>query len=426
MPTTPTILDTMLQGVRAAVTLNGGEWGANDVVTNRRSGRGEIGLVGNRHATYEMLYRTQPWVRGAVDVVGNGIGRLPLNAYIDGGQPGERERQREGALARLLGEPWIGGIPTLFKQAVAKNLMIHDNAIVVKLRGGFGQPPIELMPSSYAFWDISESDDGRVEYYVFNGSIGGKPTRIPFLPSEVLHFRTWGTKSRHAGDPKMEALRTTLMVEDAAQRMVIAAFEHGMRPIGGYAVDGQLKKETAERLRAQLNELYGGVDNAFKVMLLEGGAKWQDMSTNFVDAELRAIRVMNRDEVGTVMGIPAPIMNNLEKATFSNITEQHLMLYQDVLPNYTVMIEETLAIQLIAPEPTMRGQYVEFNFKEVLKGDPVKEIDAGVKAVGGPYLTVDEFRATQNLPPLPNGQGSKLNSAPNTAGTPAAAAAGAA
>lgn len=426
MTSTPTIFDTMLRGVRAAVTMNGAEWGANDVVTSRGrggGGKGEIGLIGNRSATYEGLYRTQPWVRAAVDVVTFGVGRLPFHAYIDGGAPGERERQREGALAELLRKPYEGGSPTLLKQAIAKNLMIHENAVLVKKRGGFGQPPTELLPSSYAFWDLVEGETGRVEYYVFNGSIGGRPTRIPFRPSEVMHFHTWGTGKALGGDSRMAALRTTLMVEDAVQRTVIAAFENGMRPVGSYTIDGAFKsKEGMERMRAQLNETYGGIENAFKVMLLEGGAKWQDMATNFVDAELRGIRLLNRDEVSAVMGVPAPMMGNLEKATFSNITEQHLMLYQTVLPTWTVLIEETFATQLIDTEPTMRDQYAEFNFKEVLKGDPVKEIDAGVKAVGGPYMTADEFRATQNMPPLPNGQGATLNSAPNTAGTPAGAA----
>ncbi len=423
----PTIVDTMARGARAMVTMNGSEWGANNIVTTRRSARsGDLALVGNRSATYEALYRTQPWVRAAVDVVTFGVGRTPWAAYVDADTEGERTRQRQGPLADLLEEPYEGATPTLLKQAIAKNLMIHDNAIVVQRFGGFGQPPVELLPSSYGYWTILEDDNGRVDYYVFNGSIGNRPVKLPFLPSEVLHFHFWGTSKSNSGDSRMEALRTTLMVEDATQRMVIAAFEHGMRPVGGYSVDGQLKKETAERLRAQLNEVYGGVENAFKVMLLEGGAKWQDMATNFVDAELRNIRLLNRDEVGAVLGVPAPIMGNLEKATFSNITEQHMMLYQDVLPNTTVVIEETLRTQMIKRQPTMRGQYVEFNFKAMLKGDPVKEIEAGVKAVGGPYMTVDEFRATQNMPPLPNGQGNRLNAAPNTAGSPAPTGAGAA
>lgn len=412
-----TILGTMVRGARAAVTLGGSDWGDGKFVTTRgRNSGGSIALVGNKSATYEALYRTQPWVRAAVDRVAHGIGRLPWAAYIDAKQPGERSKQRTGPLAELLDSPFERGTPSLLKQAIVKNLKIHDNAILVKVRPGPGRPPGELLPSSFAYWTVVPGTEGRrIDWYVFNGEIAGKATRFPFRPEEVIHFHNWGTGNGLTGDSPMEALRTTLMIEDATQRAIIAAFENGVRPIGGYSVDGQLKKETAERLRAQLNEVYGGVDQAFKIMLLEGGAKWQEMSHNFVDADLTNIRKLTPVEVAAVMNVPQPSIGILDHATFSNVTEQHLMEYQDTQQPITVLIEETLQEHLVRPEPTMRGQYVEFNFKEVLKGDPIKEMEAGNKAVGGPWMTVNEFRATQNMPPIDGGD--VLNTAPNTAGT---------
>ncbi len=76
------------------------------------------------------------------------------------------------------------------------------------------------------------------------------------------------------------------------------------------------------------------------------------------------------------------------------------MEYQDAYQPWTTLIEEALQVGLVKDEPTMRGQYVEFNYKEVLRGDPQKETDTLVKAVGGPYMTIDEARATQNLRPF--------------------------
>ncbi|PKN81543.1 MAG: phage portal protein [Chloroflexi bacterium HGW-Chloroflexi-9] len=422
-----TILKTMARGFRAAVTVNGSEWGDGKFLTNRAGNRGgSIALVGNRAATYEAIYRTQPWVRAAVDRVSNGIGRLPWAAYIDAEREGERERVRTGPLAELLESPFVGGYASLLKQAMVKNLMIHENVVLVKVRPGPGRPPDELLPSSFAYWTVVPGTNGRrIDWYVFNGEIGGKVARIPFLPSEVVHTQFWGTGGGLTGDTRMEALRTTLMIEDATQRAIIAAFENGVRPIGAYAIDGTYKnKEAAERARAQLNEVYGGVDQAFKIMLLEGGAKWQEMSHNFVDSDIVNLRKLTRNEVAAVLNVPPPVIGQLEEASFSNITEQHLMEYMDTFQPYTVLIQESLREQLIKPEPLMAGQYVEFNFKAMLQGDPLKEIEAGVKAVGGPYMTVNEFRATQNMPPVPGGD--TLYSPPNTAGqAPAGAARGA-
>lgn len=404
----PTILETIARGasrVRASVTLDNINI-SNDYsgsIGRRSASGGNVPLVGNKSATYEMIYRTQPWVRATIDRISGGIGRLPWAAYTAPDQPDERMRVREGPLAELLERPWYRGTPSLLKQAIMKNLLIHENAVIVKHRPGIGRPPDELLASSFAFWEI-KGRESSPDWYIFHGEMNGKPQQFYFRPEEVLHFHTWGTGRGLGGDSRMEALRQTLMAEDAASRMIIAAFENGMRPVGAYSVDGIIKDEAAaERLRAQLNETYGGVDNAFKIMLLEGGAKWQDMTHNFVDAELFKIKQLNREQIVAVWNAPQPTVGILDHATFSNVTEQHLMEYQDTYQPWTTLIEEVLRVQLIAEEPTMRGQYPEFNYKEVLKGDPVKEIETLVKATGRPFLTANEARATQNLPPVEGG-----------------------
>lgn len=414
-----TVLGSMVQGFRASLTLgniNLSEAGISgtDAFGGSSSGGaygGLIPLVGNKFATYEMLYRTQPWVRAAVDRMQYGVGRLPLNAYIDGEQPGERTRQRTGPLAELLAAPSVGNTPSNFKQAITYGLALHSNVVAVKRRRQPNEAPSELVTSSFGEWYIERGKTRPIDWFYWRNPLTG--TVIPFLPAEVVHFKMHGGGDGVLGVSKMEALRTTLMNEDASQRAIISSFESGMRMVGAYSVDVQLKPENAMRLRAQLNEAYGGVDNAYKIMLLEGGAKWQNMTQNFQEAELMGLRKMNREEVAAVLGIPATSIGILDHATFSNIDELHRSEYQDTLQPYTTEIEEAIALQLIKDEPAFANQYVEFNFKEILRGDPIKEIQAGTAAVGGPWMTPNEFRATQNLPPLNDPAADTLRPAPN-------------
>lgn len=407
-----TVLGTMVRGFRASLTLdniNLSEGGFGNSRTGARGGN--VPLVGNKHATYERLYQTQPWVRAVVDRMQYGVGRLPLHAYIRGDLPGERTRQTTGALAELLAAPSEGNTPSSVKQQITFNMVVHANCVAVKVRPRPSFAPTELVPSSFGQWHIQRGTARPVDWYYWRDPFSGQV--IPFLPEEVVHFKMHGGGDGVLGVSKMEALRTTLMSEDATQRAIISSFENGMRMIGAYSVDGQLKPENALRLRAMLNERYGGVDNAYQIMLLEGGAKWQNMTQNFQEAEMLGLRKFNREEVAAVFGVPATSVGILDHATFSNIDELHRSEYQDTLQPYTTVIEETLALQLIKGEPEFAGQYVEFNFKEVLKGDPKSEIEAGTKAVGGPYMTANEFRATQNLPPLQDESANQLRPAPN-------------
>lgn len=408
-----TVLGTMVRGFRASLMLDNINLSETGFPDSRSGARGGfIPLAGNKHATYEALYRTQPWVRAVVDRMQYGVGRLPLNAYINGSVPGERERQRSGPLADLLDDPGDGNTPSNLKQQLTFNLVVHANAIAVKWRPRPGVAPARLITSSFGQWHIQRGTTRPVDWYWWRDPFSARA--IPFLPEEVVHIKMHGGGDGVLGVSKFESLRTTLLNEDAAQRAIISAFENGMRMVGAYSVDAQLRPDTALRLRAQLNENYGGVDNAYKVMLLEGGAKWQAMNQNFQEAELLGLRKFNREEVAAVLGMPATSVGILDHATFSNIDELHRSEYQDTLQPYTTSIEEAFGLQLIKPEPAFADQYVEFNFKEVLKGDPQKEIDTLTKAVGGPYMTPNEARQTQNLPPITDDPtADRLRPAPN-------------
>lgn len=398
-----TIVQTMVKGVRgfgANVTINGD---TERLMPLNGAGRG-LDLVGNKSATYEELYRTQVWVHAVVNRLARSIGRLPLKVYVNPDEPAARERVREGPLAELLRRPGSRMGPGRLKQEIVANGAIHGNCVLVKDRPRAGRPVTGLIPSSFAYWDVRGDAAGET-WYIF--SPGNRPP-IVFRPEEVVHFRWWAGGSGLRAASSLEALRTTLMTEDATQRMTIASFENGARPEGAFSVDGEVKPEQMERARAELQQIYGGVDNAFKIAMLDHGAKWISMSHTLVDSELINLRKLTREEVAAAYNIPPPVIGILDRATFSNISEQHLMEYMDTIQPWTTMIEEDFAVQLIDLEPTMTGQYAEFDFNAVLAGDPVRRIEVLTKAIGGPFMTANEGRATQNLPPLPDEQAKRL------------------
>lgn len=403
-----TILGTMrrgVQGIRASTTLD-------DIDVSKAfsgGGMGRVLLVGDKVASYEKIYRSQLWISVMVNKLSRGIGRLPLKVYAASGELEERERIREGPLADLLARPFEGGSAFDFKSAIIGNLCVYGNAIAPKIRPRPGQPPTELLPSSWGFWTVQPGKDRPVDWYWFNAK-GGQ--RIPFRPEEVVHWKYWSPGQGVEGVSPLEPLKDTIKVEDAARRTIVSSYEHGARPVGAYSVQNTLSKEVAERLRGQLDETYGGVDNAYKIMLMEGGAKWESMSHSLVDSELIPTMKLTREEAAAVYDIPPPIVGILDRATFSNITEQHLMLYMDTMGPPLTMFEETLQVQLIDMEPTMAGQFVEFDLAEVLKGDIKTRYDAYQKAQW--WMTPNEIRSRENLPRIDDERADALHIPLNT------------
>jgi len=391
-----TLLQTMVKGFQASVTLDNIYLSMDETTSGgprTGTGAGNVSFVNGANASYEKIYLSQIWVNATVNKLSRGIGRIPLKVYVAGDEDGERQRVREGPLADLLRRPYEGCTPFQFKSAVIGNIGIYGNCVAVKIQEK-GQPPTELIPSSFAYWRLIPGTDRAVDWYIYSDERGN---RIPFRPEEVVHWRWWGPGRDLVGPSPIEPLRRTLIVEDAAQRTQIASYEHGARPVGAWSIQEKLTDEQVATTRKQVEDTYGGVDNAYRVAIMMGGAKWEPMQHSMVDSEIINTRRLTREEVAASYDMPPPVIQILDRATFSNITEQHLMLYMDTMGPPLCMFEETLQVQLIDPEPTMQGQYVEFDLNEVLKGDITKRYDAYQKAQW--WMTADEVRERENLPP---------------------------
>lgn len=400
--------------MRASVTLDNINLseGYTGGAGTRLGGGGSIALVNGLTSSYEQIYRSQLWVSVVVNRLARGVGRIPWASYTSSGEPGERERQRDTPLAQLLERPWrLGpsnyGTPARLKQAIVWNMCIHGNSVLVKSRPRPSSPPTMLIPSNGANWRITVDDNGWPEWYWYLAP--NRRTILKYRPEEVVHLR-WETTGTEAwARSPLEPLASTLAIEDAANRAIKGSYEKGLRPSGAFVwdtkpgVQASVITKQMEEARAQLEAEYGGVDNTGSWMLLAGGMDWKTISNNLVDSEVIATKKLTREEVAAAYNVPPPVIGILDRATFSNIDEQHRMEYQDTMHPYLELIEEELEAQLIADEPAFRGEYVEFNIKEILRGDPAKELQTLIQAAGGPILTPNESRRRINEPPVDGG-----------------------
>jgi hypothetical protein len=218
----------------------------------------------------------------------------------------------------------------------------------------------------------------------------------------VLHF-AWDAGHGEMGLSPLMAFGVTFQTEDAIQRSQAASFGNGIRASGAFVIPDTARttKEQRDELRDHLANTQAGVDNAGRPLLLFNGAKWESTQQTAVEVELIEQRKLNREEIAAAYDMPPPMVGILDKATHSNITEQHKILYTDVLGPWLTLIEETIEAQLIRPEPSWADLKVEFDLAEVLRGDLLAEMQAIKEGIGTGILTPNEGRAIRNLAPSP-------------------------
>jgi hypothetical protein len=119
----------------------------------------------------------------------------------------------------------------------------------------------------------------------------------------------------------------------------------------------------------------------------------------FVEASKLALTT-----VAAVYHVNPTMVGLLDNANYSNVREFRRMLYGDTLGPWLSMIEDRINGFVV---PIVEGPdsdlYVEFNIAEKLQGSFEEQATVANMAVGGPYMTRNEYRLRQNMPPIEGG-----------------------
>lgn len=365
----------------------------------------DLRLLGGEIATYQDIYWSQPWVQAVVNKLARGIARLPLKTYsYESAEDGSvhPHEQPNSVIADLLRNPYPNAGMYQLLEFIIGSLCIYGNATLVKFRGGRGQTPAQLWPMPFDRVSILGGKDVPIEAYVWGGfnTIGSVGQQKVFLPEDVIHFRWFNPVGwQPFGRSPLEALATTLALEEAGQRYAMSSFGNGARPASFVVAEKKLTKEQRDELRAEINAAYGGPDNAFKVALLDNGLDWKPIGMNMNETGLTENRKISREEVCAVYDVPPPMVGILDQATYSNIDEQHTMLYQTTFAPICVMLETTFEAQLIAPEPAWSGNFNRFDMGEVTRGNEDQQSQAHLRFLQSGTHSPNELRALRGAPP---------------------------
>jgi len=362
------------------------------------SGR-SVKLVDGKPVSFARIFAEQIWVGAAVmRLLGSSI-RVPLKVYRRTGDDSrERLRPNEHPLARAIVDPWERGSAADLTMSMLGPMLVHGNDLTGIEQGARDvirfEPfdwrsvwPIKAFEKRIAGWDVYEDGQKRT------------------VPADTTIHLAWWSPLGPLGVSPLQQLGVTLSIEDAAQRYQRSLFKRGARPPSAITADKEfLALDRTERdalikgLREDVDDIYGGPDNAGKPAVLPPGLDWKQVGHTAVEAALIDQRKVAREEVCAIYQIPPPILGVLDRATFNNITTLREVYYTDGLGPPLVLIEHAINAQLVRALLREDDIYVEFDFAAVLRGDRLKEIQALREAIQIMLMTPNEGRTVINLP----------------------------
>lgn len=335
-------------------------------------------------SAYGAMYRQHLWVYSVVNKRANAVARLPLPVYER--DELNRPRADEHPMARLLRvpNPGLSAFDLWMWTMATKD--IYGESFWLKRRG-----PGRLVVGLYPLHPASMAWDEEEKVWRFdNGRL-----RLPRIPdSDLVHFRSYDPESMTRGLSPLEPLRSTLENEWHARNATSSFWQRGARPGVALVHPGNLSEAAGRRLKAQWDALAAGSGNTGTTVVLEEGLKPETLTLTAEEAQYIDTRKLNREEVCGAYDVPPPVVHILDRATFSNITEQMRSMYRDTMAPVLKSLEAAVEMDLRRAEWPADPVYAEFLMDEVLRGDFEARAEAYQKAT---YMTIAEKRRAENL-----------------------------
>jgi HK97 family phage portal protein len=376
--------------------LGGPEIGAQDRYIDdwlRGMERGIATATGIRVTVQEAL--TCPGIAACIQVQSEDLAKVPLvlKRRTDAGY----EPANDQDLYRLLKfgpSPWLSSYR--WRKALVHGAMAHGNHYSRVWRNDIGSIE-QITPIQTGRCGVRWAADGEPFFDITS------PTGIErgLTWQDVIHvaYRDSSDGAENGGilgvSPILQNKETVgLML--AAERFAGAFFANGAQPSMILEYDKKLPDDdVARRIRAGIERVYGGIDNKWKVAILELGMKMRETSFDPSKTQLTETRKLGATIACTMYRTPPHKIGVLDNATFSNIEQQSIDYVTGPISSGAQSVDSALTIACLTPME--RELYkVEHNLEGLMRGDILSRYRAYAIGRQWGWLNVNDIREREN------------------------------
>lgn len=224
-----------------------------------------------------------------------------------------------------------------------------------------------------------------------------------FQPGDLLlcFFETYDGKH---GRGMLDLARDTVATDRAAQRYLRKFYVNGGRLSGILEIDSDADRATRDKVREEFTNYATGMDNAFKVAILDKGFKYTSLGISQSEAQFIESRSFSVEEVARFTGIPEFMLQS-GKQSYNSNEQQQLVFVTNALVPHVTMWEQEWAYKLFTDAELRDGCYMRFNVSALMRGDDATRSKFYQTMVYSGIYNLDECRALEEMNPMPDGLG---------------------
>ncbi|EPN8226497.1 phage portal protein [Vibrio alginolyticus] len=332
-------------------------------------------------------------VYSCIGVLGRSMGQLPLHVM---------RRDAKGVVSRATDHPvyyLLHDEPNPFQTSYdwRESGMVHVSGwgnhyteIVRHPRSGEVRELGLIRP-----WEsnLVKTNSGRHTYAVTADDARARAVS----PEDMIHIKAIGSDGK-VGKSPITQCREAFALGLETQGYGNQFFRSGGKPTGIVSVKSQLEEKSWKRLldrwRTSKTEMQSN-DN--KTLFLPSELAYQSITIPPEDAQFLETRKFSRSEVAGIYNVPAHMINDLEKATFSNISEQAIQFVRHTMIPWVVKWEQELNRKLFTEQERRAGYYVKFNLNGLLRGTAQERAEFYSKAIRDGWMTRNQVRELEDM-----------------------------
>lgn len=356
--------------------------------------------------TARNLYATQENLHTVISFLASSIAQLPLKVYTRG-ENNMRRRDRESVAAKVLWQPnpdqtcyeFIEGLMTEFYLMGSVFVWLLPDA---ELDSGY---QLRIVPREWVVDTVSSTNYAPDKIIVSAGTSG---TQVEIPREQFVQFRMYNPGNPGGYQSPISALKQTLTEQVNADRFRTDVWRSSgrfnaylTRPANVQPWDEGARKAFIEAFREGWS---ADGSNRGKMPLLEDGMEIKTYNFNAKEAQYAETKQLSREDVAAAYHVNPSLIWHTTTQTYASAKDNARALYADCLGPTLQMLQQrinAMLLPMLGADPDVT--YVEFDLTEKLKGSFEERAGIIQTSVGGPWMTRNEARADNNLPPIEGG-----------------------
>lgn len=280
----------------------------------------------------------------------------------------------------------IGLREALFLQAVP------DGNAYAEIERDRARRVVAIWPLLNTWVTPVRTEGGALAYEV---SDGVNATRL-LMAEDVIHLRGPSLNGL-LGESIVTRAARSLGVAAAHERFSAAFYGRGAQLGGAVQMTGRLTDDQKKDLREAWEHNHAGLGRAHRLLVLDGGATFVQTQVDPKSAQLIEDKKFSVEEVARWFGVPPHKIQQLDRATFSNIEHQSIEFVDGCLFPWAARLTQEFNSKLFNTGSQGPWWYSEIDLSRLVRGDAISRASAASNWVQNGVKTRNEIRAEEGL-----------------------------